>query len=303
MNKETGAIIVTHFPSIANVQLLLEVVVPACAYCVIVDNTPGANTQLSRLGKDFPALVILAQKTNLGIARAQNIGVQYLFSRCKYFVFFDQDSLPVKNIISHLYNGFTYLLRNGYQAGAVGPLVINKSTGKPYSKPAGSKNYIEDKVREVPVLTSSGTFFSRESWAMIGPMEEALFIDGVDLEWCWRGKYFNRLRFFMLEDISITHEVGTHKSFAGMFSIKAPTPERCYYLYRNYFSLAGRSYVPLYWKLSSGCKYVVKFFLFPLVLKPAKKYMQQMLRGLRDGIKLVFTKGKRVKSLEVTGNS
>jgi len=292
--QDTGAVIVTFYPCITSLHSLAQLVSANCIHCVIVDNTPVEhNDELFQLESDFPNLKIIRLQKNLGIAKAQNIGVNYLCSHCSFFIFFDQDSLPGEGMIEALHKRFNELVSKGYLPGAIGPQVINKVSNKPYIGRIKKGTYLKDEpgVKEMPQLMSSGTFFSKDSWQAIGPLDENLFIDGVDLEWCWRGRKQKGLRFFVLENALLYHSIGEDKKLLGLFKIKAPTPERCYYLYRNYCYLVKRSYVPFYWKFSSGIKYMFKFFLFPLLLHPRKKYLFNILRGIKAGlIPIVTTK-------------
>lgn len=264
-------------------------------HCVIVDNTPEEhNDELSQFEGFFSNLKVIRLQKNLGIAKAQNLGVDCLRDHCSFFILFDQDSAPASGMIEALHNKFNELVMKGYKPGAVGPLIINKVTRQPYVARVKSGTYLKDEVRikEMPQLMSSGTFFSKESWQTIGPLDENLFIDGVDLEWCWRGRKKNGYRFFVLDDTCLYHSIGEDKKLLGVFKIKAPAPERCYYLYRNYFYLIKRSYVPLYWKLSSGIKYIIKLLLFPLLLRPGKKYLSNIWRGIGAGFRPPVTTNK-----------
>lgn len=279
--------IVTYYPVIENLQLLIENINNACSYCVVIDNTPVENNnELLQLENRFSNLKVICLQSNAGVAKAQNIGINYLYNSCSFFIFFDQDSIPCNGMIERLYKKFNELVGKGYQPGAIGPQVINKTSGTPYVARIKKGTYLpgETKLKEMPQIMSSGCLFSKESWQKIGSLDEDLFIDGVDLEWCWRGRKKNGYRFFVLEDTCLYHSIGEDKKLLGVFKIKAPTPERCYYLYRNYFYLIKRPYVPFYWKLLSGIKYAIKLILFPLLLRPGKKYLYNILRGIKAGL-------------------
>lgn len=284
--QNTGAVIVTYYPVIESLYLLIESISKTCSYCVVIDNTPVENNnELLQLENRFSNLKVICLQSNAGVARAQNIGINYLYNRCSFFIFFDQDSVPSKGMIEHLYTQFNELVIKGYRPGAIGPQIINKASGTPYVARIKKGTYLpgKTKLKEMSQLMSSGTFLSRESWQTIGLLEEQLFIDGVDMEWCWRGRKKNGLRFFVSEEVFLYHSIGEDRKLLGLFRIKAPTAERCYYLYRNYLYLIRRSYVPFYWKFSSGIKYILKLLLFPLLLHPRKKYLFNILRGIRAG--------------------
>ena len=47
-----------------------------------------------------------------------------------------------------------------------------------------------------------------ENFKKVGLMDENLFIDGVDNEWCWRAKTTSNLDSFILLDTAIEHYFG-----------------------------------------------------------------------------------------------
>ena len=115
-------------------------------------------------------------------------------------------------------------------------------------------------------------------------MDDGLFIDGVDHEWCWRGRR-DGYRFFIDEHTPLSHKLGEGDRYFIFRKVAIPTPFRTYYQFRNYFKLLKRSYVPIYWKCSNGFKYLIKMFYFPFFVAPRKEYLKNIFRGIKDGIK------------------
>jgi rhamnosyltransferase len=94
---------------------------------------------------------------------------------------------------------------------------------------------------KVPHLITSGSILNLSLISAIGKFDEALFIDKVDHEYCWRSrqKGFQIIRF---ENIFMHHSLGTvsyHRSFKNLEQTPRVlhSPIRMYYIIRNYFYL------------------------------------------------------------------
>ena len=78
------------------------------------------------------------------------------------------------------------------------------------------------------------------------------------------------MAFFISESVQLSHQVGEGDRPFIFRKVAIPTPFRTFYQFRNYFRLVHRGYVPLYWKVSNGFKYSIKFFLLSFMF-PAYK--------------------------------
>jgi len=222
---------------------------------------------------------------NVGIAAAQNVGIKYgINNGYKYLFFLDQDSVCPNDIITTLISEYTKLKGHGYKVGAIGPRAINRSTGKLYKGLINVGNLINDNITQVTELISSASFIELETFANVGYMDTSLFIDGVDHEWCWRASCIANYNFFISEKVLLSHQLGEGDRYFLWRKVAIPTPFRTYYQYRNYFILLRRPYVPNYWKLTNGIKYLIKLFYFPIFISPRIKYLKNICKGISDGI-------------------
>lgn len=114
-------------------------------------------------------------------------------------------------------------------------------------------------------------------------MDELLFIDNVDNEWCWRAIHNGNLCCITTK-ITMLHKIGQqHYKILGMpFLVSAPI--RYYYQYRNYLWLLRRSYVPLGWKYKSFIRKLVEIIIIPCVSKQKILIIKNMVRGIWDGL-------------------
>ena len=222
---------------------------------------------------------------NIGIAAAQNKGIKYAIEHEYEFSFFlDQDSICSNNIISDLVEKYNNIESSNIKIGAIGPRVFNRQNNKEYRGLIKKGIKLNKNITEVNELISSASLIKISTFNNIGLMDESLFIDGVDHEWCWRAKYIGKYRFFISENVKLNHQFGEGDHFFILRKIAIPTPFRVYYQFRNYIWLVHKEYVPLYWKLSNGFKYFIKLFYFPIFIPPRIEYLKKSIKGIKDGI-------------------
>ncbi len=249
------------------------------------DNSVNMPDFMATLLTLYPNVYYRGFKENLGIAEAQNRGITYFQEKEFDFVLFmDQDSLAPKNLVISLLADYARLQQTGIAIGGIGPRPFNRNEGKPYVGAVKKGKLILPGITEVGEIISSASLVPMIHFKQIGEMESSLFIDGVDHEWCWRAKKIGGWRFFISEKVQLSHQVGEGDRPFILRKVAIPTPFRTYYQFRNYFRLVHRGYVPLYWKVSNGFKYSIKFFYYPLCVSPRISYMKQILKGIYAGI-------------------
>ena len=281
--KKIGCIIVLYNPDLLMLYNILNRITNQVSIVYIVDNSivdnnfdfsNYCNVVFDKLGK------------NIGIASAQNIGLKFFQERnFDYILFLDQDSIPSENLVESLMNVYSFLKDNSISVGAVGPRPFNRGENKKYQGVINKGKKFNNNITEVNELISSSSLIAVDCFNKVGLMEDGLFIDAVDHEWCWRAKYKGNYRFFIFEDEILSHQLGEgDKKFLAL-NIYIPAPIRTYYQFRNFIRLLNRDYVPLYWKFSNGIKYFIKYFYYPLCVNDGKKYLKYMNKGIYDGVK------------------
>jgi rhamnosyltransferase len=99
----------------------------------------------------------------------------------------DQDSIPEDNLVRNLLNCYEDLTAKGYKIGLVGPQDYDKDSKKLNKARLRKGSYIEGtNYVSVEQTLSSGSLISKEVYNIIGGMDNDLFIDAVDSEYCWR---------------------------------------------------------------------------------------------------------------------
>ncbi|WP_113651717.1 glycosyltransferase family 2 protein [Pedobacter namyangjuensis] len=294
MNKnKVASVIVLYNP---NWELLTKVINAASSQTstvFVVDNSETDNkSEIEKRFSYFDNLVYKSLRKNVGIAKAQNIGVELVKGGgSEYIIFFDQDSIPVDGLVEALLLDFIHLRKNNVAVATIGPMPLNSQTNEFY-KPRLRKNkkiIIENlDFYTTKQIISSGGLMCVEDFEVIGNFEEGLFIDGVDHEWCWRAIRYNYF-VFLSPRATLVHSLGDgDKKILGI-KIATTSSFRLYYQYRNYVILSFRSYVPTYWKLNNLIKYLIKAIYYPVVRKDLKLFTR-IFTGIKDGFDIVLNK-------------
>jgi len=293
MKQEIAAVVVLYNP---NWILLKEVINQSSLQCdkvFVIDNSETDNSIVfDKNFKDLSNVKYCALLKNIGIAGAQNIGLELVRkTKSEYVIFFDQDSVPTDKMVKTLVNDFMHLRSNNVKVGTIGPLPVNSQTNEFY-KPRVFKNKTllvgGLEFFSLKQIISSGGLMYVADFDKIGDFEEGLFIDGVDHEWCWRAQK-NGYSIFLSPRSRLIHNLGEgDKKLIGV-KIAITSSFRLYYQYRNFIVLFFRGYVPFYWKLNNLIKYLVKMFYYP-VLRKDINVLKRIFIGIGDGFKMVFIK-------------
>lgn len=292
MSQDVGAVVVTYFPELARLTKLLAACRPQVGKLVVVDNGSMSVDAIAAVCQDHKS-EFLPLGGNLGLAAAQNIGVAWVVEHgCRRCIIFDQDSIPATDMVQFLTSSLDDLLLQGQVVGAVGPCQVDDRDGKitPFARFLLSHVahfYCGDDEKRLIVtdfLISSGLLFTAEAYAAIGPFDEDLFIDNIDLDWCFRGRSAGYL-FFGVCAARMRHRIGDQVVKLGRLgTIHMHGPLRQYYIMRNRIALYRRSHAPIAWILQDIPRLVFKFFLFAIVLAPRLKNLRMMLKGIYDGV-------------------
>ena len=174
----------------------------------------------------------------------------------KYVLFLDQDSLPQDGMVSGLRQTLNRLQANGHKVACVGPRVRLPGSSKPavfarlgwFGLQRQSCPHDEAAI-ECDFLLSSGSLVPLEVIDDVGGMEEALFIDQVDTEWCLRARA-KGYRVFGACGAVLEHRLGEALFriwFGRWRHLPRHKPFRYYYIFRNSVHLFRREYAPRKW--------------------------------------------------------
>ena len=278
-----GAVIVLYDPEHDKIEETLGSLSNQVDEICLIDNSSSTHSSwfLNRRNLKY---IYLGK--NKGIAFAQNVGIRELQNlSCDYILFSDQDSKAMPTLVDSLLKVHSQLSQEGINVATVGTVAINERTGKKYPfRHKVFQNLVLDNtsIIEVDYVRNSMSLTSSEVLNIVGFMDNSLFIDGVDSEWCWRARV-KGYRTFISEDSIIYHCLGKDDRRLLTKEITIPSPNRLFYQYRNFLWLLHRGYVPLRWKLKNFAKYLIKIPYYSLFCSPGGAYFRNIMSGIGAG--------------------
>lgn len=295
------AIVVTYYPRTEHIEELLAALAGEIDGVLLIDNTPPPATawvtrDWPRLQQRYPRARILGNGRNLGLGAAYNRGLMYCLEQgFRYALLLDQDSVPAAGMISRLLQADMRLKTQGKAVAALGPRFHDPRFGAPaaFIRIQGGRlrrqhcvGTDDAQIVQADYIISSGSLIELELLQSIGPMDEDLFIDYVDIEWGLRAQGLGYACFGVC-GARMKHSLGDQPVPMPLYNkrmLPVRSPLRHYYLFRNAVHLYRRPYLPLAWKLNDGIRLLLKFCFYALITPPRRKNLRYIWRGIRDGL-------------------
>jgi rhamnosyltransferase len=290
------AIVVTYRPDPATISAVLDSLASQVAKVVVVDNASGEESvrELERLASQTGAGLICLP-VNAGPAAGHNRGIRWALEHGQqYVLLLDQDSIPGRGMVAKLYAALKELGGQGPVA-AVGPCFFDIRDrvpapfvrfGFPLNRRYRCAQRDSQQYIRTDFLITSGSLISLSALEQVGAMNEALFIDNVDMEWCFRAKA-RGFSLFGVCGATMRHSLGERrKTIGGPLGgdIVVHTPLRLYYIMRNRILLYRMSHTPWIWILQDILRLPAKVLLFTVLVPPRLKNLQFMSKGLWHGL-------------------
>jgi rhamnosyltransferase len=290
VSARIGAVVVAYHPNVDSLSALCARL-SAEAAVLVVDNSEGAGVAHAQLAG---AAEVLALGTNTGIAHAQNVGIARALDRgSDVVVLFDQDS--------QIPDGFVGVLTRTLdpaRAEVAAPRHVDAA--QDYELPAASlgplgwPRRVTSAGRSAPypvdIVIASGTAATRPALAAAGPLDEGLFIDLVDTDWCLRCRA-RGVPIRVVPQAVMRHSVGSATHDAGVAHVLVHTPVRCYYQIRNSLLMFRKPYIPFLFALRETVGIVVSRALLLFFVANRSAYLRAYLSAIKDG--LAGVTGKR----------
>lgn len=292
------AVIVTYHPDLGILRSAVAAIHGQVQRIVIVDNGSPEDTvsRLRHIAADVGAHLIPSPK-NLGVAAGHNLGIAWARRQgCTHVLLLDQDSVAGPNMVAELLAAHHDLTARGVRVAAVGPRYEDPVSGHTsffvrfgrlkFKRIHCTPRHCGERV-EVDFLITSGSLISLAALDHIGGMDEDLFIDHVDTEWCLRARS-KGYRAFGICDAVMHHTLGSETLRVWLWRwrfVPRHSPLRHYYVFRNSLLLYRRPYVPTAMILNDIVRLMFMLVFYSLRTAPRREHARMMIKGLIDGLR------------------
>lgn len=288
MNEPTvWCVLVAYHPRGPVLREVLDSICRQAAQVIVVDNTEDSGSP----PPDVSPARYLRLGRNLGIAAAQNEGIALgLAEGAAYIWLSDQDTIYPPDFLQRMLACAATCATEGIRLAALAPAFFDTHAGKvrPFIRHAPFIRAFPARPGPNPIADAiaSGTLIPAQVLRSVGPMQEDLFIDWVDMEWCWRARNIHGLQVIGVGDVVIQHALGDGLvPFIGR-RITIRSPLRHYYIIRNAIYLALHSpSTALAIRLQIAMRTLFWTLGYPAAAPDRKaEHLRACWRGLLDGL-------------------
>lgn len=280
-SRRVAAATVLYKPDAGQLEALLAPLHRDGIRVFVFLNGPVAPAVEARLAAADAAL--LRSPDNLGLGHALNaVGEAAATEGFAFLLLLDQDSVPPSGLAEALVVQFDWLAPS---AAALGPRLIAPE-GEHYLEPwYARRSAAGPGITLVDFLPTSGTLISLAAWRQVGPFRADYFIDGVDVEWCFRASA-SGYRCYLAEAIAMPHRWGDATAQARRKpQILRQSLTRSFYYLRNTVASLCLPHMPLGWRFRS-CLRVVAQAVLLLGMQPfSGRTWRTVVAALSSGLR------------------
>ena len=252
---------------------------------VLAFDNGGLGT-VDRMKLEAAGVRLLSAETNVGVAAALNAVVDAAArGGADAVLLLDQDAQVGPDMVTALAESRDRLLAENRPCAVVGPVPgrANDAAKPPRFRRRPGRDPVGT-LLPVEFLATSGSLIDVAAFRAVGPFRADYFIDGVELEWCFRA-WSAGYGCWMAREATIGHRVGggTIRAF-GIEMPRQPLFRMATYLRNSVYGWRLR-HIPLPWKLRQLAYLPIQVALYwrdggyrPAVLR---RLAQAVLDGLR----------------------
>lgn len=280
------SVTVTYNPDVDVLKCQLKSLDEQISCSIIVDNGSQNVSAIKVVADTFGAIFIDLEE-NKGLSYAQNIGIsRAIQNNAQYLLLLDQDSILQNNFVNNMHE-----IYSKSDVSILGPVFYDPKSNKEYLGTNYFGPFINTKkiemLTDVTYVIASGSFFSIDVYYKVGPMNEDLFVDYIDVDWSLRAKSIG-LRVAMTNLARMSHSIGDSRINLFGRTISVHSPMRRYYLIRNSFFMLRKSYVPFGYKLRELSLNFVRAAIAIVVSKDKAGAIKMISKGFKDGVNGTF---------------
>jgi len=286
-----AAVVVVYRPDRELLLRLLRAIAGDVAGIFLVLNSAPAPALIEdcRAAAHPTPLQVLGSGANAGLGRAYNEAANAARAAdCDLLMLFDQDSTPAGGMAGRLAAALDEARRRFGPVAVVGPRPVPPEPGPDYKFPFVTPrsnpraDAAQSELREIAFLISSGSVIDLDAFVEIGPFREDFFIDGIDIEWCFRARAHG-FRCVMELSEAMPHRFGRGLAPVPLLNIRLirQPPERVFTYARNQTVMMRLPHVPFWWKARTGGSLALRFVVFGLHGRQALALIRGVFSGLR----------------------
>jgi rhamnosyltransferase len=284
------AVVVTFNSDVALLARALQSVTLQVQGIVVVDNGSANVSDINQLAGELGCQFI-DNKINSGIAAAQNRGIlQARESGFTHILLLDQDTVLSPGVVADLATNLAALEREHDRVATIGPAYYelnSQQQTRAYRADGLRLSRISLKGEKQPLasdfIIASGSLIPLTVLDEVGAFREDLFIDLVDVEWCFRARAAG-YRSFLSPTARVDHRLGSGTIKVGPRQIAVHVPIRNYYWIRNALWLARQPYTPLAWRLYFISRSLAFLGTYTTLSDRKVQRLRLMTRGIRDSL-------------------
>lgn len=236
---------------------------------IIYDNHSDNCETIRQLTALDSHCLLMEGDENRGIAYALNALCQKAVDEgCDWILTLDQDSVIPKGLLDE----FNHYIDQD-DLGIICPGIIDRNMGREYTRQTSGTEYIRQCI-------TAGNMVRLKAWQKIGGYSEELFIDGVDFDFCMKmGEAgFKILR---TNNVCLLQEVGHGRKiplpFHHQMSVLNHSPQRLYYIARNYLYIGRRYHQWWHWAIEVA----KRMFIVACFEDNRREKLRAMFLGIR----------------------
>ncbi len=280
------ACIVCYQPQADALREMVASLQPQVDQVLVIDNAPGDPALLPA---DLGQAVYIPMTHNAGTAGAMNEAWRLaLDAGVAYLVSFDQDSQPGPGLIECLLTAISS--DHVPPLAAVGPAWVDARTQRTMRllRPVRFlRRHVQAPVTglvEVDHVITSGCLISAQAYRAVGPFNEDLFLDYVDVEWSLRARAAG-YTIAIAAGCVMRHAIGERMIALAGRQLAIHKPQRNYLQLRNHLLLWRNPAIARAWLLSDLVQVVSKLTAL-IVLAPERlQRLGWIFQGLADGLR------------------
>lgn len=284
------AVAVTYNPDIAVLARSLQSVTSQVQSVVVVDNGSANVEVVQRIASEISGQII-ENPENIGIAAAQNQGIARARAEgFSHVLLLDQDTILAPGTVADLAENLLTLERNYSPVAAIGPAYYELNSQQQTRGYLAnglwlSRQSLANEKRPVAsdFIIASGSLIPLAVLDKVGGLKEDLFIDLVDVEWCFRARNAG-YKSFLSPTATVEHRLGSATIQIGTRHVAVHVPIRNYYWVRNALWLARQPYVPLAWRLYLVSRSLTFLAAYTILVDQRARRLKLMARGIRDSL-------------------